>query len=165
MMLGWRVELMTVNGEPLLGCPATVTRIFPVVAPKGTGAVMAVALQLVGVVVTPLNVTVLDPCVEPKFPPVMVTGVPRAPKSGESEVINGTVATVKKTGLLGVPTVTTTLPEVTPLGAGTTTLVVLQLDGVAVTPLNVTVLDPWVDPKFVPLIVTEVPATPMVGDI
>jgi hypothetical protein len=36
-------------------------------------------------------------------------------------------------------------------------LVALQLTGEAVVPLNVTVLPPWVAPKFVPVIVTEVP--------
>jgi len=42
-------------------------------------------------------------------------------------------------------------------------LVALQLVGVATVPLNVTVLVPCVPPKFVPAIVTEVPATPDVG--
>ena len=37
--------------------------------------------------------------------------------------------------------------------------------GVAATPLNVTALVPWVDPKFVPVIVTVAPTTPLVGDI
>jgi hypothetical protein len=40
----------------------------------------------------------------------------------------------------------------------------LQLVAVAVFPLNLTVLLPWVDPKFVPAIVTEAPTAPDVGD-
>jgi hypothetical protein len=51
----------TVNGNPLLGTPFTVTTTFPVVAPAGTGKLMLVALQLPGVAVVPLNVTVLLP--------------------------------------------------------------------------------------------------------
>ena len=39
-----------------------------------------------------------------------------------------------------------------------------QLDMLAVVPLNFTQLLPWLDPKFEPLIVTEVVATPEVGD-
>jgi len=43
-------------------------------------------------------------------------------------------------------------------------LVALQLVVVAVVPLNLTVLVPWVEPKFVPVIVTEAPTAPEVGD-
>ena len=43
---------------------------------------MLVALQLVGVPVVPLNVTVLVPCDAPKFVPVMVTAVPTGPEVG-----------------------------------------------------------------------------------
>lgn len=57
--------------------------------------------------------------------------------------------------------VTTTLPVVAPLGTGTTIVVVFQLVGFPETPLNVTV--PWVEPKFVPETVTEVPIGPEVG--
>jgi hypothetical protein len=39
----------------------------------------------------------------------------------------------------------------------------LQALGVAVVPLNRTVLPPWVVPKFVPVIVTLVPTGPLVG--
>ena len=62
------------------------------------------------------------------------------------------------------PTVTTTFPVVAPLGTGTTMLVALQLVGVAAVPLNFTVLVPCVAPKFVPVIVTDVPTGPDVGD-
>ena len=43
-------------------------------------------------------------------------------------------------------------------------LVALQLLGVAVVPLNSTVLLPCVAPKFAPAIVTDVPTNPDVGD-
>ncbi len=43
-------------------------------------------------------------------------------------------------------------------------LVALQLVTVAAVPLNVTVLVPFVDPKFVPVIVTAVPTGPELGD-
>jgi len=74
------------------------------------------------------------------------------------------VATAKVTLLLTTPpTVTTTLPVVAPGGTGTVTLEALQLLGVAVVPLKVTVLVPWVAPKFVPAMVTCVPTTPLIG--
>ena len=73
-------------------------------------------------------------------------------------------ATVKFTPLLGcAPTVTTTLPVVAPAGTGAVMLVALHAVGVAVVPLNVTVLVVCVAPKFAPLIVTEVPTDPDIG--
>ena len=70
---------VTVKFTPLLATPPTVTATFPVVAPLGTGTVILVALQTVGVPAVPLNVTVLVPCVAPKFVPVIVTAVPTGP--------------------------------------------------------------------------------------
>ena len=49
-------------------------------------------------------------------------------------------------------------------GTGATIEVALQLVGVAVVVLNFSVLVPWVVPKFVPVIVTEAPTAPVVGD-
>jgi len=49
------------------------------------------------------------------------------------------------------------------VGTGTAMLVALHAVGVPTVPLNVTVLVPWLAPKFVPAIVTEVPTTPEVG--
>ena len=43
-------------------------------------------------------------------------------------------------------------------------LVADQLVGVAAVPLNFTVLVPLVAPKFVPVIVTDAPTGPLVGD-
>ena len=50
---------------------------------------MLVPLQLVGVAAVPLNVTVLVPCVAPKFVPVIVTEVPTAPDVGFRLVMLG----------------------------------------------------------------------------
>jgi hypothetical protein len=123
---------------------------------------MLAALQLIGVAVTPLNFTVLVPCAAPKFAPLIVTAVPTSPDVGFRLVMLGAgTVTVKLTPLLATPpTVTTTFPVVAPAGTGTTMLAALQLVGVAVTPLNFTVLVPCVAPKFVPLIVTCVPTGP-----
>ena len=129
---------------PLLATPPTVTTTFPVVAPLGTGAMMLVALQLVGVAAVPLNFTVLVPCVAPKLTPVIVTDVPRTPDVGLRLVmLGGGTVTVKLTPLLATPpTVTTTFPVVAPLGTGATMLVAAQLVGVAAMPLNLIVLVP-----------------------
>ena len=94
-----------------------------------------------------------------------VTGVPTTPEVGERLVILGAETTVKLSPLLTTPdTVTTTFPVVAPLGTLATMLVALQLVGVAVVVLNLSVLLPWVEPKFVPVIVTEAPTAPDVGD-
>jgi hypothetical protein len=73
---------VTVKLAPLLDTPPTVTTTFPLVAPAGTAAVTVVALQLVGTAAIPLNVTVLVPCVAPKFAPLIVTDVPITPDVG-----------------------------------------------------------------------------------
>src|SRR6266403_570505 len=170
MMLG--ADEVTVKFTPLLMSPAEppplgalVTTTFPVAAPLGTGTIMLVALQLVGVPAVPLKVTALAPCVAPKFAPLMVTDVPTAPDVGFKLVmLGGGGVTVKFIPLLATPpTATTTFPVAPPAGTAATMLVVLQLAGVAATPLNFTVLVPCVAPKFAPLMVTDVPTTPDVG--
>jgi hypothetical protein len=140
---------------------------LPVLAPVGTEAFIDVALQLVIVVaVVPLNATVLVPCVDPKLVPVIVTDVPTAPDVGDKLVMLGADTTVNDDPLLATPlTVTTTFPVVAPVGTVATIDVALQLPiVVAVVPLNFTVLVPGVDPKFVPVIVTDAPTAPDVGD-
>ena len=73
---------------------------------------MLVADHDVGVAVTPLNVTVLVPCVDPKFVPVIVTDAPTAPLVGDSDVIVGGGVTVNVTPLLATPpTVTDDVPR------------------------------------------------------
>src|SRR6266404_161796 len=155
----------TVKFTPLLAAPPTVTTTFPVVVPNGTGTTMLVALQLVGVPAVPLKVTVLVPCVVPKFAPAIVTDVPTTPDVGFRLVmLGGGEVTVKFIPLLATPpTVTTTLPVVAPAGTAATMLVVLQLAGVAATPLNFTVPVPCPAPTSAPLIVTDVPTSPDVG--
>ncbi len=59
---------------------------------------------------------------------------------------------------------TTTFPVLAPLGTVTETEVVLQVAGWAAVPLNVTVLEPRVAPKFTPVIVTAVPTGPALMD-
>jgi hypothetical protein len=163
VMLGAGAE--TVKLTPLLATPPTVTTTFPVVAPVGTSTTILTAVQLVGVVAVPLNVTVLVPCVAPKFRPVIVTVAPTNPDVGLSPVMLGPgEVTVKLTPLLATPpTVTTTFPVVAPAGTSATMLVEVQLVTVAAIPLNLTVLVPWVAPKFAPAIVTVAPSTPDVG--
>src|ERR1035437_2878722 len=79
------------------------------------------------------------------------------------EMLTGT--TVNAAPALATPlTVTTTLPKVAPTGTGTALDVALQLVGVAAVPLNVTVLAPWLPPKFVPVMVTGAPTAADGGD-
>lgn len=104
---------------------------------------------------------------EPKFVPVMVTDVPLGPVNGDRLEIVGVGNTLKTAPLLGLPeTVITTFtfPVLVPAGTGTTICESLQLAGVPTVPLKVTVLDPFVAPKYVPLIVTSVPTGPIEGD-
>jgi hypothetical protein len=163
-------EPATVNGTALLETPATVTIAFPELAPSGTNTTMLFELQHVeqGVAVVPLKATVLDPWVAPRFAPVIVTGVPIGPELGFKLVILGLArgdTTVKLDPLLATPdTVTTTFPVIAPAGTVAKMVVELQSVGVAVTPLNVTTLEPCIDPKFSPVMMTEPPMTPEIGD-
>lgn len=142
------------------------TEIGPEVAPTGTGTTIEVGLQLVGFAGVPLKATVLVPCVEPKFVPVIVTEVPTPLIVGDTAVIVGADATVNATPLLVTPlTVTTTFPVVAPTGTVATIEVQLQLlIAVAVVPLKVTVLEPCVDPKHIPVMVTDAPIAAEFGD-
>jgi hypothetical protein len=158
---------ITVKVTLLLTRLFTVTTTLPVVATVGTGTTMLVALQLVGVAAVPLNVTVLVPCVAPKFVPVMVTEVPTGPDAGLKLLMNGLgEGTVKITWLLPTPCTVThkrSFPIAAPAGTGTVILVSLQLVGAPFTPANETKLVPCVAPKNVPVMVTKVPAGPELG--
>jgi hypothetical protein len=133
----------TVNDDPLLSTPLACTTTLPVVAPVGTGNMIDVALQLLGVPAVPLNFTVLVPWVEPKFVPVIVTDAPTAPLVGDKLVMLGAATTVNDDPLLSTPLAcTTTFPVVAPVGTGTTIDVALQLLGDPAVPLNFTVLVP-----------------------
>ncbi len=156
VMLGF-----TLKDTPPLARPPTTTTTFPVVAPLGTGTEMLVPLQLVGVAVVPLNEIVLAPCVAPKLDPLIVTDAPVTAGFGAIPLILGW--TPNANAPASPDTVTTMLPLADPLGTGTTMVVVFQLVGVAVTPLNVIVLAPWLDPKFWPVTVMAVPTVPEPG--
>jgi hypothetical protein len=154
-----------VKFAPLEATPETVTTTFPVLAPIGTNVPMLVAVHPVTAAVVPLNVTVLLPCEDPKFVPVIVTGVPAAPLLILKLEIVGDVpptVTVKFTPLEATPdTVTTTFPVLAPIGTDVPMLVAVHTVTAAVIPLNATVLPPCVDPKFVPVIVTGVATAPL----
>ena len=125
VMLG--AGTVTVKLTPLLATPPTVTTTFPVVAPLGTGATILVALQLVGVAAVPLNVTVLVPCVAPKFAPVIVTDAPTNPDAGFRLAMLG--AGVALFTLTGTPALVAVFPEVS---VATAVNVWLPLDSAAV---------------------------------
>src|SRR5882724_7957684 len=115
---------------------------------------MLVLFQLAGSAGTPLNATVLPTCVGPKLVPLTVIEVPTAPELGDIFVAPGETV---KFAPYAESTVTITGPVVAPTGTGTIIDSVPQLVGVAVTPLNETVLAPCVSPKVSPegeLIVT-----------
>ena len=77
----------------MLARPPTVTTTLPVVAPAGTGTVMLLADQAVGVAAVPLNVTVLAPWLAPKLLPLIVTTVATGPLDGERLVNVGATVT------------------------------------------------------------------------
>jgi len=134
----------TVNVTPLLGTPPTATVTGPVLAVAGTGTTMLVELQLLGVAAMPLKLTVLLPCVVPKFSPEMVTDVPDAAEEGVILAILAGGSTVKFTALLAGPPVkllakTTSGPVVAPAGTRTLMLELNQKSQSATTvPLKVT---------------------------
>jgi hypothetical protein len=121
-------------------------------------------LQLVGFASTPLNETVLVPCVPPKVDPVIVTEVPTGPEFGERLVILG--VTWKATKLLPNPPTETDTPAGPADRFGIVTpprLLALQLVGATPTPPTVTWLVPWEAQKFKPETVTAVPIGPELG--
>jgi hypothetical protein len=87
------LRLVTIAGTtkfaPMLANPATATTTVPEVAPAGTGTTMLEADQDVGVAKVSLKVTVLVPCMAPKFDPAIVMEAPTAPEAGVREVMVG----------------------------------------------------------------------------
>lgn len=73
----------------MLAAPLAVTTIGPEVALAGTGTTMLVLDQDVGTPAVPLKVTVLDPCVNPKFDPLIVIEVPTLPLFADKPIIVG----------------------------------------------------------------------------
>lgn len=101
-----------------------------------------------------------------KLLPVIVKVAPTSPEFGDTLVMTGEGLTVKLLPLLDTPpTLTTTLPEVAPVGTWTDRVVELQETQVTGVPLNVTVLAPCDAPKPLPIITTNVPTGPVCGVI
>lgn len=142
----------------------TVTVICPVAAPDGTAVTIDVLVELATTAVVPLNLTMLLVVVVSKPVPVMVTVVPAEPLVGEKLVIAG--ITVKFDDEVAVWLLTVTLigPVVAPDGTVLTISVLVELVTTADVPLNLTALFAVVVSKFVPTMVTVVPAVPLVGE-
>src|SRR6266568_1833359 len=122
----------------------------------GNLAVAPVTVNVMPLLVVPLTVTTTLPVVAPVGTRATILVV--------LQLVGVAAVPLNVTLLLATPpTVTTTLPVVAPVGTGAAILVALQLVGAAAVPLNVTVLDPCNAPKFVPVMVTEVPTAPEVG--
>src|SRR5213594_3631595 len=149
------VAVLIVKDTELDTMPFCRTRAVPETDPIATAATIWVSLQLATLPFLLPSQTLPLPWVAPKPDPAIVTCVPATPEFGDTLEITGYVITVKFKPLLATPpTVTTTLPVVAPVGTRPTIRVTLQLAGVTVAPLRVTVLDPWVEPKLEPVIVT-----------
>ena len=96
--------------------------------------------------------------------PVITMEVPKGPELGERPVIVIPSMTVNETPLLVIPpSETVTEPLVAPDGTVAVMLVLLQEVVLAVTPLNRTVLLPWLAPKPLPVSVIEPPTGPADG--
>src|ERR1700734_1913968 len=80
----------------------TITVAVPDVAALGTSATIWPLLQLLmDVAGTPLNHTLLVPCVAPKFVPVTVTEVPIGPMVGDTLETDGVGVTVTLSNVAG----------------------------------------------------------------
>ena len=153
-----------VNDVELVAVPlGVVTAIGPVLAPPGTLARTCVSESTAKLADFPLNVTRVVPL---RLVPLIVTVVFTRPEVGVKLVTVGAavdVVTVKLVELVAVPFVVVT--ETGPLDAPLGTVVVIDESDVTVNvadvPLNRTADAPV---KPVPVIVTEVPAVPLVGE-
>jgi hypothetical protein len=166
VIVGDPVDVTVKVPELVADPPGEVTVILPVIAPDGTTDVICVEELTVKVVALVfLNFTPVAPV---KFVPVMTTEVPTGPEVGTNEVIVGAAAapvTVKSWLLVAVPlgVVTVIRPVVAPVGTMAVIWVPEGFDEnvVAFVRLNLTAVVPT---KFEPLIVTEVPTGPLVGE-
>ena len=106
----------------------------------------------------------------PKPEPLINKVPPTGPLGGSKAVITGLIIVNNEPAVTGLDTefaVTVTGPV--PFGAelGTTAIIceLLQLvTDAADAPLKLTMLVPWVAPKFDPVMVTEAPRVPTIGD-
>jgi hypothetical protein len=139
--------------------PGVVTSIRPVFAPAGTVVSIRVLDTVVKLAEVPSNRTLVAPS---KFVPVSVTEVPTGPRFGEQDTMVGAGMNVKSLALVVVPpgVVTLILPVVAPAGTDVSIRVAETTVKLAVVPSNRTPVAP---PKFVPVIVTEVPIGPLAG--
>ena len=140
------------------------TTTFPVVAPAGTGTTMLVADHVVGVADGAVEVTVLVPLVAPKLVPVIVTDVPTGPLVGARLVMLGAGHHGERDAVAGDAA---DGDDDVPGGrAGRD-----RHHDARGRPrrrrgcraVERAVLVPLVAPKFVPVIVTDVPTGPLVG--
>lgn len=151
---------ITVKLLALAAVPAgVVTAIGPLLAPDGTVAVIWVSELNVKLALVPLKVTAVAP-VNPV--PVIVTEVPTGPLDGEKPVTLS--ETVKLTELVAVPAavVIATGPVVAPDG----TLAVIRVSESTVSVIALVLLKETTlaAVKPVPVIVTDVPVAPLVGE-
>ena len=159
LMLGGK---RTVKSFALMAVPSgTVTRILPVVAPTGTLARICVLESIVKVVAATLLNETCDALA--KLFPVMVTCAPTRPEVGENELILGGKVTMKSSALVTSPpgAVALIFPVVAPAGT-LARICVLEstIKDAPATLLNVTCVVPK---KLFPVMVTWVPAGPLVG--
>src|SRR5207302_1236223 len=149
------VKLLTLLAEP----PGVVTLMGPLEAPAGTVAWIAVAELTVKPAFVAPNCTAVAPM---KFVPLIVTLAPAGPLPGAKLVIVGGLSTVKLPELLAEPPGVVTLIGPLEAPAGTVAVIVVAELTVkpALVPLNCTTVAPV---RFVPLIVTLAPASPLLG--
>jgi hypothetical protein len=153
---GVTLKTLALSPDP----PGVVTPTFPVFASAGTVARTCVAERTVGVAATPPKVTALAPR---RFVPFTVTTVPTGPEPGVKVATVGTgPVTVKSEPLVATPpgVVTAIGPVVAPAGTVAVIFTAESTENVALVPWKVTAVAPF---RFVPSIVTLVPAPPLVG--
>lgn len=143
--------------------PAATTLILPVIAPTGTPTTIEFAeTTLKAVVFVPPK---LIEFTFTKFVPVIVTLVPGPPVVAVNEVIEGAGNVIAKAAAdEAVPPGVTTLTNPLDAPVGTTAVIDVALTTVkdaASKPLNLTRVAPV---RAVPVIVTDVPAGPLVAD-
>ena len=149
--------------EELVAVPETVDSVIrPVLAPEGTVAVTLPSFAKAKDAEVPLNRTALTPV---KWFPLIVTDVPITPLEGENPLMVGALppVTLKFDELVAVPeTVDSVIrPVLAPEGTVAVTLPSFAKAKDAEVPLNRTALTPV---KWFPLIVTDVPITPLEGE-
>lgn len=105
------------------------TTTLPVVAPAGTGAAMAVEVQLVGLATIPLKATEPLACI-PKFEPEIVTEAPTLPEFGDKLLIIGAATpqpdNAMVCGLVLASSVIVNVPGLEPVDVGVNVTLIVQ---------------------------------------